>query len=91
MYELFKYINYFLSYLIIFHKLDENLLNKIKNMGPSSIDVEIRSMAIDMGGSVELMKKFLEFLVYVFKSYKNFELANSYLALFIKVSDLFYD
>jgi hypothetical protein len=60
-------------------------------MGPSSIDVEIRSMAIDMGGSVELMKKFLEFLVYVFKSYKNFELANSYLALFIKVSDLFYD
>ena len=54
-------------------------------MGPSAIDVELRSMSIDMGGTVELMNKFLQFLLFVFKSYKNFELANSYLALFIKV------
>ena len=54
-------------------------------MGPSAIDVEIRSMSIDMGGTVELMNKFLHFLLHVFKSNKNFELANSYLALFIKV------
>jgi hypothetical protein len=54
-------------------------------MGPSAIDVELRSMSIDMGGSVELMRKFLEFLLHIFKSYKNFELANSYLALFLKV------
>ncbi len=56
-------------------------------MGPSAIDVEIRSMSIDMGGTVELMNKFLHFLLHVFKSNKNFELANSYLALFIKVNE----
>jgi hypothetical protein len=31
-------------------------------MGPSAIDVELRSMSIDMGGSVDLMRKFLEFI-----------------------------
>jgi hypothetical protein len=68
---------------------DDKILDKLKLMGPSAIDVEIRSMSIDMGGTVELMDKFLNFLLHVFKSNKNFELANSYLALFIKVKHFF--
>lgn len=58
----------------------------LKEMGPSAIDTELRSMALDMGGTIELLEKFLEFILYVFKTYKNFELANSYLGLFLKVS-----
>jgi U3 small nucleolar RNA-associated protein 21 len=55
-------------------------------MGPSAIDVEIRSMALDMGGSIELLDKFMDFLIHVFRSKKNFELASAYLALFLKVN-----
>jgi U3 small nucleolar RNA-associated protein 21 len=55
-------------------------------MGPSAIDVEIRSMALDMGGNIELLNKFLEFLFYVFSTNNNFELASSYLGLFLKVN-----
>jgi U3 small nucleolar RNA-associated protein 21 len=54
-------------------------------MGPSAIDVEIRSLSEEMGGSVELMEKFMQFLLYLFSTRRNFELANSYLALFLKI------
>ena len=54
-------------------------------MGPSAIDMEVRSLSEDMGGSVELMEKFMHFVLYLLTTRKNFELANSYLALFLKV------
>lgn len=57
----------------------------MKKMGPSAIDVEIRSLGEDMGGGVELMQRFLQFIIYILSTRKNFELANSYLALFLKV------
>jgi len=63
----------------------DNFLSKMKEMAPSAIDVEIRSMSIDMGGSEEILNKFLEFIYYTLSTYKNFELANSYLGLFMKI------
>ncbi len=63
----------------------EEILRMLKEMGPSAIDVEIRSMALDMGGSVELLSKFIQFLLYIFSTNKNFELASAYLVLFLKV------
>ena len=58
----------------------------MKEMSPSAIDMEIRSMSIEMGGTIEVLNKFLDFIYYVLTTYKNFELANSYLGLFIKVT-----
>ncbi len=57
----------------------------MKKLGPSAIDVEIRSMSLDMGGTVELLEKFLQFILYSLSTRNNFELANAYLALFLKV------
>jgi U3 small nucleolar RNA-associated protein 21 len=54
-------------------------------MGPSAIDMELRSLSEEMGGSLELMESFLLFVLYVLSTRKNFELANSYLALFLKL------
>ena len=39
----------------------------------------------EMGGSLELLQRFLQFILYLLSTRKNFELANSYLALFLKV------
>ena len=65
---------------------DDHILNKMKDMAPAAIDIEIRQMSIEMGGTEELLNKFLKFIYYVLSTYKNFELANSYLGLFMKVS-----
>lgn len=54
-------------------------------MGPSAIEAEIRSMSEDMGGSVELMENFLKFVLHHLTLRRNFELVNSYLALFLKL------
>lgn len=54
-------------------------------MGPSAIDLEIRSMSLDMGGTIDLLQKFLQFILFLLSTRKNFELANSYLALFLSV------
>lgn len=54
-------------------------------MGPSAIDIEIRSMSVEMGGSIELLQIFLQFILYLLSTKKNFEIANAYLALFLKL------
>ena len=64
--------------------LDISLLDDIKKMGPSAIDLELRSLGVEMGGSLDLLQKFLHFILYLMSTKKNFELANSYLALFLK-------
>ena len=57
----------------------------MKTMGPSAIDIEVRSMSEEMGGSVELLQTFLQFILYLLTTKKNFEIANAYLALFLKL------
>ncbi len=54
-------------------------------MGPSAIDIEIRSMSVEMGGSIDLLQIFLQFILYLLSTKKNFEIANAYLALFLKL------
>jgi len=61
------------------------LLTNLKEMGPSAIDLELRSMSIEMSGNADLLQKFLQFLLYILATRQNFELANAYLALFLKM------
>ncbi|XP_001513138.1 WD repeat-containing protein 36 isoform X1 [Ornithorhynchus anatinus] len=74
-------------------KLEESLtstkyeppLNLLKEMGPSRIETELRSLSPECGGSVEAMQSFLRMIGTVLHSKQNFELAQAYLALFLKL------
>lgn len=59
-------------------------IEKLKCMGPSAIEAEVTSMSPDVGGSVDVMKHFLLMVNVMLKSNKDFELAQSYLSLFLK-------
>ena len=61
------------------------MLNDLKKMGPSAIDVEFRSISVEMGGSIDLIGKSLQFILYLLSSRTNFELANAYLALLLNI------
>lgn len=65
----------------------QNAINHIIKLNPSMIDYEIRSLAPIAGGTIELMAKFMEMIVSMLDSRRNFELAQSYLALFLKVHE----
>lgn len=60
-------------------------LEKLKTLSPSSIEAEVTSMAPDVGGSIDVMKQYLKMIDVLLKSNKDFELAQSYLSLFLKV------
>jgi U3 small nucleolar RNA-associated protein 21 len=60
-------------------------LNELKSMGPSAIDIEFRSFSVEMGGSIEIINKFLQFIIYLLTTKNNFELANAYLSLVLKI------
>lgn len=62
------------------------LMELLKGLSPASIDSEFRDMAPDAGGSVEWMEYFMKFLLDQLKTNKNYELVQSYLGLFLKVS-----
>jgi hypothetical protein len=64
---------------------DDRVLKKLKEFGPSMIDIEIHSLSPEGGGSVHLMCQFLKFIEYVLSTNKNFELAQAYVGLFLKV------
>lgn len=55
--------------------------------GPSAIDIEIRSLAPEGGGSLVLMAQFLEMVQGELTSRRHFEAANAHLGLFIKVHE----
>ncbi|XP_014246817.1 WD repeat-containing protein 36 [Cimex lectularius] len=63
----------------------KTVVNKLKEMGPSAIDFEINSMSFDMQGSDSLLLSFLKTLRWMFSTNRDFELAQSYLSLFVKV------
>uniref|UniRef100_A0A0B6Z6J4 Uncharacterized protein n=1 Tax=Arion vulgaris TaxID=1028688 RepID=A0A0B6Z6J4_9EUPU len=62
-----------------------DVMKTMKEMGSSAIDREVRTLCAEEGGSDEVMTYFLEFIEAVLRSNKDFELAHSYLALFLKV------
>lgn len=53
-------------------------------LGPSRVDFEIRSLSPEGGGSVALMLQFMRLVEQMLVSNENFELAQSYLAVFLK-------
>ncbi len=54
-------------------------------MGPSAIDIELRSLSVEMGGSTSLIGKFLQFILTHLIARTNFELSNAYLALLLSM------
>ncbi|XP_037229737.1 WD repeat-containing protein 36 [Falco rusticolus] len=60
-------------------------LNLLKSLGPSNIEIELRGLAPEGGGSVEVMLSFLKMVGMMLNKKYNFELAQAYLALFLKL------
>ncbi|KAM5192789.1 LOW QUALITY PROTEIN: WD repeat-containing protein 36 [Mantella aurantiaca] len=67
------------------HQNYDMALKTIKEMGPSSTDTEIRNLAPEGGGSVEVMQSFLKMIGHMLETKRDFELAQAYLALFLKI------
>lgn len=65
---------------------DDAALNLLKELGPSAIETELRSLSPECGGSVEVMQSFLKMIGMMLARKRDFELAQAYLALFLKVS-----
>lgn len=62
----------------------KNCIEKLKCLAPSAIEAEVSSMSPEVGGSFEVMKRFLLLIEVMLKSNRDFELAQSYLSLFLK-------
>ncbi|CAN8027642.1 unnamed protein product [Ixodes persulcatus] len=61
------------------------VLERLKELGPSSIDFEIRGLSPESGGSAEAMLNFLRAMSAGLRSRRDFELIQSYLGLFLKI------
>ncbi|XP_062844589.1 WD repeat-containing protein 36 [Trichomycterus rosablanca] len=76
-------------YLQLEEALDNNLyegpLKHLKELGPSAIDTELRSLAPDMGGDIHVMQSFLRMIGTMLQLKQDFDLAQAYLALFLKL------
>ncbi|KAJ8674862.1 hypothetical protein QAD02_010648 [Eretmocerus hayati] len=62
----------------------DEVIEKLKSMGPNAIDLELQSLAFDLKSSVPLMLQFMKMIRCMMKSKKDFELAQAYLSLFLK-------
>lgn len=60
------------------------VIDKLKSFGPSMIDFEIKSLALEDGGTITVLLQFLRCIEFMLKSNCNFELAESYLSVFLK-------
>ena len=58
----------------------------LKSFGPWQLDSELRQLAPAPGGSPKLLRLFLTTLQHQLDSCRDFELAQAYLGLFLKVS-----
>ncbi|KAL1936765.1 hypothetical protein VTP01DRAFT_899 [Rhizomucor pusillus] len=54
-----------------------------KSMGPSSIDVEVRTLPLD--GDLTVHNYFVEAILFILRSRKNFELAQTWLTVFLNI------
>ncbi|XP_059622050.1 WD repeat-containing protein 36 [Phlebotomus argentipes] len=59
-------------------------IDHITKLGPSMVDFEIKSLSPDAAGSIELMEQFLLMVLDMLQSNANFELAQTYLAVFLR-------
>lgn len=68
-------------------KSDENYekcIEKLKTLAPAAIEAEVTVMAPDAGGNIDVMRQFLLMIEVMMKTNRDFELAQSYLSLFLK-------
>ena len=65
--------------------LDDAVMDSLKEMSPSAIDVELRSVAPEVGGNIDMMEMMLDFFKYRLKDGRDYELVQSYIGLFLKV------
>ena len=61
-----------------------NVLESLKELGPSAIDIEIVALSPEGGGSVDLMDVFLKLLRVSLERQSDFEAVHAYLGLFLK-------
>ena len=59
-------------------------VDKLKSMGPSGLDAEVNSLALDLS-SDSLLFQFMKLVNWMLESRRDFELAQAYLGLFLKV------
>uniref|UniRef100_A0A674BFB8 WD repeat domain 36 n=1 Tax=Salmo trutta TaxID=8032 RepID=A0A674BFB8_SALTR len=64
---------------------DDGPVGMLKEMGLSGIDAELRGLAPDMGGDVSVLQDFLKMMANMLNSKRDFDLAQAYLALFLKL------
>lgn len=62
-----------------------DVFEKLKNMGPSAIDFEINNLSAVIEHSEILLLQFMKMIKFIFDTKLDFELAQAYLALFLKV------
>uniref|UniRef100_A0A8C1XCY5 WD repeat domain 36 n=1 Tax=Cyprinus carpio TaxID=7962 RepID=A0A8C1XCY5_CYPCA len=72
-------------YLQLEKALDNNSLKLLRELGPSAIETELRALSPDMGGEVRVMQSFLKMISSILQSKRDFDLAQAYLALFLKL------
>ncbi|XP_069748854.1 WD repeat-containing protein 36 [Narcine bancroftii] len=63
----------------------DHVIKHLKGMGPSSIDIELRNLAPEGGGSLNVMQSFLQMISYMLCTKRDFELSQAYLALYLKL------
>lgn len=61
-----------------------DIIQKLKTMGPSTIDYEVKELGFDMTTAVSMTLQFMKLLKFMLKNKKDFELAQAYLSLFLK-------
>ena len=61
------------------------MIGHLKELGPSAIDMEIRSLSPEGGGSIQLMESFLNAVNHMLQTNRDFEVIQAYLGLFLKV------
>lgn len=64
---------------------DRAVIEALKEMGPSAVDTEIRSLSPYLGGTTDLLSQFLAAASVVLESKRNYEVVQAYLGLFLKV------
>ncbi|KAL0192458.1 hypothetical protein M9458_010754, partial [Cirrhinus mrigala] len=56
----------------------------LRELGPSAIETELRGLSPEMGGDIRIMQSFLKMISSILQSKRDFDLAQAYLALFLK-------
>lgn len=64
---------------------DKPLMAMLKSFSPSAVDAELRGLAVEAGGTVELLAAMLQFFAFQLKTRKDYEATQAYLNVFLKV------